>query len=240
MGSFNESSQKTVKVKGIEGILLTWFGFSRFNPTLVHRLLFLIPILLLGCKGKQTEQPTQDESDSLVEASVSQSPERDFLVDASQNIWQRRDRFQLKLPKGYYLRNATIYSEDSLKFGEIALDNQELISLKTNKELFLAIQNYSIIKTTETNYGYSFPIKPEEVEKRFVLDSTATHPIKWYYSISEMEWESIDDWGTWNVFSFKTIQKEKITSISFYNKDMKDLSIDKYLPILNSVRFIEQ
>lgn len=97
-----------------------------------------------------------------------------------------------------------------------------------------------MIKTTETNYGYSFPIKPEEVEKRLVLDSTATHPIKWYYSISEMEWESVDDWGTWNVFSFKSIQKDRITSISFYNKDKQDLSIDKYLSILNSIRFIER
>lgn len=211
------------------------------NPTLVHRFLFLIPILIFGCAGKQTEQSTQGEGDSLkVETLVSQSPERDFLVDANQNIWQRRDRFQLKLPWGYFLRNATIYSEDSLKFGEIALDNQELISLKTNKELFQAIQNYSVIKTTETNYGYSFPIKPEEVEKRLVLDSTATHPIKWYYSISEMEWESSDDGGTWNVFSFSTIQRDRLTMINFYNKDMKDLSIDKYLSILNSIRFIEQ
>jgi len=207
----------------------------------VHNFLIIIPILILGCASKRSEQSAQNEGDSVeVQASVSQSPKKDFIIDFNKNIWQRSDRFQLRLPPGYFLRNAIIFSDDSVKFGEISLDYEKLKLPMTNQQLLSAIQNYSTIETTETNYGYPFPIKPEEVEKRLILDSTATHPIKWYYSISEMEWESNDDWGIWNVFSFKTILNDRITIISFYNKNRKDLSIDKYLPILTSIRFIEK
>lgn len=196
---------------------------------------------MAGCTSKPSEHSTHDEIDTVeAQSSVTQNHERDFIVDAQKNMWQRMDRFQITLPALCYIRHATIYSEDSLKIGEIALDHEPLKSPMTMHQLFSAIQHYSVIETTETNYGYAFPMKPEEVEKRLVLDSTSTHPIKWYYSIAEIEWESESDWGLWNVFSFETIQEDKITVINFYNKDRSDLSIDQYLPILNSIRFIKQ
>jgi hypothetical protein len=208
---------------------------------LLHRLLFLIPILIFGCKGKQTEQSSQDKNDSVdVETLVSQSLERDSLIDANQNIWQRRDRLQLKLPKGYYVRSAIIYSDDSLKNGEIVLDNQRLKKPMSNKELFLAIKSQTPIETEETFYGYPYPIDSTEFKKPLLVDSTSTFPVKWLYEIRGVDWESADDWGTWNAFSFHTIQKDRITVVYFTNKDMKDLSIEKYLPILNSIKFIEQ
>jgi len=170
---------------------------------------------------------------SLLSISACSQKKEIKLIDSQQNLWSYYRKFQIQLPNKYYFSSSIIYNEDSIKVGEVVLDNEELVTEMSGIDYIdLSMQQHGEFETEETSYTFDC------FDCTFLkADSLITSSRIWYYTIDQTYYEGPDgDFGTWNAFNFTNIEKNKILLIVFYNKNLSELQVDNYKMILESIK----
>ena len=154
------------------------------------------------------------------------------LIDKTENKYAYRDRFEISLPAGYYFNSSIIYNSDSAKVGEVAFDYDKLIEPISNVEFLDAIRKGDVRILTD-DIGYTTGCYDCTEIKSGLLTIGSK---EWIYQVNETYYEGDGEYGSWNSFKFADINENCLLLIFFYNKNLKELELDSYVKILETVK----
>jgi len=193
-------------------------------------VIMILALSLVGCSQQKSTESDQDSTAQAIGTENKESRQDIFLENADLNQWNYRNRFKIRLPKGFYLGSSIIYSSDSTKIGEIVLDYQNVDKDFSGREFLTMNEGYKIA-TDETTY-YSDCEDCSIIKADSILEGSR----KWFLLIEQTPYEGSDgDFGTWNAFQFVNTEDGKILLLTFYRMDLENLDIARYIEILKTI-----
>jgi len=144
---------------------------------------------------------------------------------------------EITLPPKFYIRNSQIYDKKNKKFGELPsriYTPVKNISLSEYMDLY---QNEGEI---ETKGGLSISFLGHEPGDIIKIDSIQLANYKWYYFVERTDVSngSGKGWEIRNIYSFLTLENDKILSIWFLGKKIKKDESEYFISIVETVKIL--